>query len=265
MRKETFSLPVYSTEDYDIFTTLAGNRDIYPLHVRRLERVIEKDPEFTRKNPLKVNKDLEIIDGQHRLAAFRSYQDKKGKAHPVYYIVMADGTLADAQAMNAGSKKWTPVDYAKAYATGGNLHYKTYMEMNKKFPGIPHMVLTEYLSGDKGASTREFNFGGFKVNDLKNGLDKLKKLEEVASFISSARYKEGIGQAFGIAFKSLINSRLYDHDRMLEQMAKFKDAINGIPNRVGELRVALNMIYNFRNPQKVDLLAEERPIGIVSN
>src|SRR5579872_7486370 len=118
-KKEQFSLPVFSTEDYNIFSTLTGNRDVYPRHVRRLVRVLEKNPTFTRSNPIRVNKNMEVIDGQHRLAAFKSFADRNGEYHPVFYIVQ-DGSLEDAKSLNAGSKPWGPADYAKAYAASGN-------------------------------------------------------------------------------------------------------------------------------------------------
>ncbi len=250
MRKQEFSLPVYSTEDYLIFSSLTGNRDIYPRHVRRLVKVIEKNPEFTKNNPIKVNKDLAIIDGQHRTEAFKAFAAKKGLTPSLYYVIMEDGGISDAQAMNAGSKAWIPGDYAKAYAAEGNPHYKQYLEVAKEFENLPHNVVARYLGGSEGA-VKAFKHGDFEVKNLKEGKDSLKKLEEISTLI-----KGGAGQAFGLAFHKIVRSNLYDQARMIEQMDKFKDALNSIPNRAGELMVALNMVYNFRNPQKVDLLQE---------
>lgn len=251
MRKESYSLPVYSTEDYSVFSTLTGNRDIYPLHVRRLVKVIKKNPEFTKRNPIKVTKDLEIIDGQHRVEAYKQYAGSGAGTPSVYYIIQ-EGGLEEARDLNAGSKAWVPKDYAKAYASDGNPHYKDYLTEVSAFPNIPHTVVARYLGGAED-SMKEFKHGGFVVKDIKTARVMLKQLDDLLVL-----YRGGKGgtQSFGLAFWPLGNAPLYDHDRMVEQLSKYKDALNSIPVRVSEIRAALNMVYNFRNPQKVDLLSE---------
>jgi len=244
--KEQYSLPVHSTEDYSIFKKLSGNRDLYPTQVKKLVKVIDLDSEFTRNNPLKVNENMEIIDGQHRLAAYETYAKRTGNIPSVYFTIIKGATLADARAMNAGSKAWIPRDYARAYAEDGNKNYETYLLLEKKYK-IQHNILARYL-GDEN-SRNNFRDGGFIVKNEREARRLIEELLEVGPM-----YVSWPSQSFGVAFHKIATSKLYEHDRMLEQMHKYGDALNNIPSRVKELIPALNMVYSFKNRQKVDLL-----------
>jgi hypothetical protein len=244
--KEQHSLPVYSTEDYSIFKKLSGNRDLYPNQVKKLVRVIDADKDFTKKNPLKVNEKMEVIDGQHRLAAYELYVKKTGNIPSVYFTISKGATLKDARSMNAGSKAWIPRDYARAFAEDGNENYKTYLAFEKKYK-IQHNVLARYLGEDEGR--KSFRDGGFVVKNERAARVLIEQLVEVGPM-----YISWPSQSFGVAFHKIANSKLYDHDRMMEQMTKFSEALNNVPSRVKELIPALNMVYSFKNKQKVDLL-----------
>ena len=69
---------VYETTDYNMFRTLDGNRLVRDSHVRNLVDAIRKND---MKLPLIVNKKMEILDGQHTLAA------KKLLKKVVQYII----------------------------------------------------------------------------------------------------------------------------------------------------------------------------------
>ena len=53
---------IYSTEAYELFKKMVGNRNVAKLS--KLKEAIRKDGQIT---PIVVNKDFEIVDGQHRL------------------------------------------------------------------------------------------------------------------------------------------------------------------------------------------------------
>lgn len=244
--KEQYSLPVYSTEDYKIFKKLHGNRDLYPKHARRLVKILEKDPLFTKKNPIKVNEKFQIIDGQHRLAAFEEFAKRTHKHPPLYYVVVEGANLEDARAMNALSKAWTPRDYAEAYAFEGKENYKTYLSFAKKFD-VQHNVLARYLSSNK--DTKNFRDGGFVADNSKEAKRLLSQLLEVGPM-----YVSWPSQSFSMAFYQIATSRMYDHEQMVRQMKSYKEALNSVPARISELLPAINMVYNFKRKQQIDLL-----------
>ena len=82
---------IHSTSDYSIFKILKGNRAVSELHVRRLaEAIKEKDLQI----PIIVDDNLYILDGQHRLEAYKIV------GNPVPYIIKSKFDLADVRAVN---------------------------------------------------------------------------------------------------------------------------------------------------------------------
>ena len=56
----------FATKDYSLFKKSRGNREVDPVHVERIKRLIaDKDT----KAAITVNKNYEVIDGQHTLKA----------------------------------------------------------------------------------------------------------------------------------------------------------------------------------------------------
>lgn len=249
MKKQEFTIPVYSTEDYSIFKKLRGNRDLYPNHVKRLVTVLDKAPDFTKNNPIVVNKDMEVIDGQHRLAAFQEFSGGKNETPALYYVINENATLSSARQLNAGQKAWVPIDYALAYAEEGNKNYATYVKFSKKYR-INHEILARVLSGvPLGNRTSMFRQGLFTVKNEKEADDKIRKILDVAVF-----YHNWPNQSFGVALIKVMESELYDQDRMLDQLSKYKEALYNVPQRTGELVQGLNMVYNWKRADKLDLL-----------
>lgn len=238
MQNPTKTIPVYETTDYSIFKSLTGNRTLYENHVKRLVKVIKSNPSLTEMNPIKVNEKLEVIDGQHRLAAFKLFAKSEGKYPSVNYAVVKGASLPEARALNAGSKPWHPHDYAEAFVVDGNKNYKTYLEFEKKFQ-VQHNVLARYLSGEEGA-IRNFKDGGFIVGDKKEAEENIERLLEAAKY-----YPLWPNQSFGMAFYRVMKSPVYQHSRMIKQLKKFPEVLTKVPTRTSELIVGLNTVYNL--------------------
>lgn len=111
------SRTIQSTTDYTTFKTLGSNRRLSKPHVKRLVATFEGNPRSNAYNPILVNEDFEIIDGQHRVAALSELK------LPVYYIIGSGLTIEDAQAINAGAKPWSPMDYARSFSDQGKSAY----------------------------------------------------------------------------------------------------------------------------------------------
>jgi len=142
---KSHSLTVYETRDYDLFKILPGNRQLYPTQIKKLANNIAKNPAFTKISPILVNEQMEVIDGQHRLAAYKKYADENGINHSIYFVIVKGLGLAEARGLNAGSKPWSPKDYAVAYERSGNAEYGTYLKYSKS-TGLNHDILVRYLA-----------------------------------------------------------------------------------------------------------------------
>ena len=108
------------TRDYDLFRIKPSNRPIDGQHVKRLKRSLEAK---NRMNdfPVIVNRNMEVIDGQHRLEAC------KEMGIPVHYKIVDDLIDDDMVRLNVASKRWSYNDVLNYYVSQGN---KEYMRLN---------------------------------------------------------------------------------------------------------------------------------------
>jgi len=105
---------VYSTSNYEIFKTLAGNRAVNRVHIQRLKQSFK---EAYLSSVMIVNEYFEIIDGQHR------YEAAKSLGLPLNFIICKGYSLKEVQLLNTSAKNWTKIDYLQAYCDLGNEAY----------------------------------------------------------------------------------------------------------------------------------------------
>lgn len=148
---------VQSTTHYDLFKVLPGNRKVNSQHVESLRKSIDLNG-FISQNPIIVNENHYVIDGQHRLEAAR----KLGE--PVYYVMLKGGDLESVQLLNATQRPWLIDDYLESYIELGNKEYVYLKEFCEKWE-IPVstgvLLLTGRLNSERYLS--EFHKGTFRV------------------------------------------------------------------------------------------------------
>lgn len=104
------------TRNYDKFSYILGNRDILTRHVANLaQSILNKN--MLAQNPIIVNEDYKIIDGQHRLEVARNND------LDIYYIVVPGANLKEIITLNSYSKIWNSKDYINSYAKQGNKNF----------------------------------------------------------------------------------------------------------------------------------------------
>ncbi len=123
------------TTNYEIFKTLAGNRDIDLPNVRSLVKSIRENGYIG--TPILVSKNFEVLDGQHRLEALKQL------GLPVPYEIR-EMNLTQVQALNNASRKWAIIDYIKSYASMGHEEYILLLNYIDKL-GIPITYLVAVL------------------------------------------------------------------------------------------------------------------------
>ena len=153
--KEVDGYKVYNTTNYDIFKRLLGNRDT--TCVKKIIESIQKIGYVD--NPLIVNENLEIIDGQNRLEAFKTLN-----LTVPFHIVYGIG-INEARQMNIGRGNWKPLDWVKSYAETGNESYKKLLEFYEftHFDAPLLVQLSRRLVSSKGISTKIFSSGTYEM------------------------------------------------------------------------------------------------------
>ena len=100
---------IQKTINYFQFNKIESNRPVDKKHVAELVAKIKKK-NMLHLYPMLVNLSMDIIDGQHRLAAAEVLGEY------IYYQVDGDISKSDIAGVNASSKKWTINDYINYYA-----------------------------------------------------------------------------------------------------------------------------------------------------
>lgn len=191
------------------------------------------DLDLAKFQPILVNENMEVIDGQHRLEALRELGES------VYYIV-ADGLrLGDVQTLNTLSRNWGPIDYAKSYIETGNKDHQHYLDIKAKYH-FNHRVILAYIYGDAGNHNDQFKNGELKAPNIKATYSLLDKLAEVGAY-----YDRYTSNPFALAYMRIAQHPDYDHNRMLSKMRLRGHLIEDYSLQEDYQR-ALEAVYNFR-------------------
>lgn len=150
------------TEDYDQFRYIAGNRKLNSIHLANLIESI-KDKNLLPFNPIIVDKDMGIVDGQHRIQA------AKNLSLPVYYTVANDIEFDDITRLNAFVQQWGIAEYLNAWIERGKEEYQKVQDFMEKWSLTPSSAVA-LLNVDEDsmqvkAPNKEFKAGNFQVVD----------------------------------------------------------------------------------------------------
>lgn len=132
---------VYTTNDYNRFKTLKGNRNVSNTRVVRIMESIQKYGWLS--NPILVNDKFEIIDGQGRFEALRRL------GLPIEYIVHSGIGLKECQGLNHYQKNWSMMDYINSFVESGNDNYAFLKQMLIQYRALPKYVVYS-VSATKG-------------------------------------------------------------------------------------------------------------------
>lgn len=116
-------LPIIeTTTDYKKFKSIEFNRNKSRRHIDDLKRMLEKE-NLLHLHPILVNHKMEVVDGQHRLAAAEEME------LPIYFI-RADISYDHILNSNLFQKKLNLEDVIKFYAVKDNIpDYREFLAM----------------------------------------------------------------------------------------------------------------------------------------
>lgn len=118
-------IKVYETTNYGMFKKMLGNRD-----VKGESKIVDSIKRVGLvNNPIIVNENYEIIDGQNRLEALRQLN------LPVSFIIQKGLGIDACRSLNIGQTNWGTEDYIYSFANVGNLNYKRLASLMNEFQG----------------------------------------------------------------------------------------------------------------------------------
>lgn len=237
------------TNTYDVFKFRTDNRPVNKKHVQDLVNSI-KSHNLLELQPITINGDMEILDGQHRLLA------AKQLGVDIYYQIEKKLTSADIITMNI-SKSWGAADYVNYYVKNGHLEYQR-LESFMKEHGISLRVAMHLLLGASLDKKAEFRLGKFKFpeGDFTNALEMcwetvgiIKRLNGHSSYSTSARFWQ--------CMVKLANHPEFDKKKWIFNLERLITRMGPRARMTDYLRLFMD-IYNYKNHTKIDLLAEEK-------
>ena len=197
---------ILQTFNYSQFKKIKGNREINDRHVNALIKSIEEKGLII--NPAIVNEKMEIVEGQHRLAACEILN------LPFYYYVVQGSGINEVTILNQNRKNWGFTEWMNRYASYNNMEYKIYKSLYEKW-GFDHWSRIFLLGRTKGYRSRaglkdKFYSGTLKIETLEEGKKWAKRIMDVEPY-----YKNYKRRAFIQAMIRVFNDKTYNHKTFL--------------------------------------------------
>ena len=178
---------VEKTRNYNQFKFAPWNRNINEKTLRKIDKDVKKNG--WKVHPILVNKNFEIIDGQHRLI----YAQKHNL--PVYYVAIDDLTYKDCVSMNNSRSSWQINDYIKLYVSQGNKNYIKLQSLLKEFNFANPSTIISLIVGtasSTGYTTSKIREGTFVLTDAEyiKIQEKLLYLEDISVYVNSLKGRQ---------------------------------------------------------------------------
>ena len=236
-------IQVHTTNNYSLFKTLNGNRDVNQLHLTRLKESMKKNHLTTI---IMVNEKLEIIDGQHR---FLISQELK---LPINYIISKNYGLNEVQILNANMKNWQTVDYVNGYCDLGYKDYIIYRDFVADY-GFQNQVSILLLSGEHSTGTAEsspaarFKEGLFKVKNLENAKRMAEKIKMIEPY-----YNGYLRRSFILALHGMFKNENFEFTEFIAKLKQQPTTLQDCTN-TSQYKYLIEEIYNYRRREKINL------------
>ena len=227
---------IYCTKNYEIFKRLYGNREVLAQRKRTIKNSILENGYI--RNPIVVNENMEIIDGQGRFEALKELE------MPVEYIIAHGAGQKECIALNVNQKNWKSSDYIKSFA---ELGYKDYIVIQSMCELFPHLeqanvvnVCCKITNGGNTANT--IKSGKLKLHNESTITQRLKYYERMFEIIGGdADY--GLQRAYAVLVNFLYECKEINENRVLEQLKKCKGFIFPSYNAKQAIK-NIELVYN---------------------
>jgi len=233
-QKDTTVNTVLKTNDYNKFKTKQGNRELNQLHLKRLMSSV-KEIDLLHANPILVNENFEIIDGQHRFNVCKELKK------PIYFLMVKGLGLTEIQVLNANSKNWKLDDYIDGYCSMGIAEYCYFKDlMSKNKLGITSLLAIFAAGGHSGNAFDDVKNGNLKLPYKNRGLIILQWIKDWLHFYPGADRR-----TFVLALVQLYNVKGYSHEKMMQKLQYQSTKI--VDCTLTKTYIALlEEVYNFR-------------------
>lgn len=239
---------ILKTNDYAIFKKHSGNTPIDPLNLKKIKNSLRIN-NMLELRPILVNKEMEVIDGQHRLqAALELGLD-------VFYTIQEKSNAMDMVLLNSAQRHWKIDDYVRFYASEGKRSYIDIMELLKT-KSMTFKDFVALMGGLGGAAYVKIKAGTYEANVKEIGVELTQKLEYINQVIyliaekTMGKKKYLTTAAFKRSISLLMNNTDFIPDVFLAKLQINLGKVHPCTTTT-QYTEMFKSIYNFRNPDPI--------------
>lgn len=234
----------YLTDEYERFNFMSCNRQIDKKHVERLMESIKEHGYVGQ--PISVNNNMEIINGQHRFEAL------KNLGMDIPYEVINTNNDDACYIMNSTSKNWSIDDYVDHWISKGKSDYTYLRTIRDKWPNLPWNVMykafpvlqTKIVENGTFSCSRE----DFAI--AQNAISYAMSYVDILTCALGAR-------KFNYHLPALIycyREPRIDNDLLFRRMSAHTGMIKPVAN-MAQCISQIEQIYNYRNKDRLHISA----------
>lgn len=230
-------------KDYKKLSFLKENRPIDRNQVNKLKASIQETG-YWDECPIIVDKDMNIIDGQHRFTACQEM------GIPIKYIVSKTMDINTLAVINTTQKNWNIGDFVNFYAHQDNVSYimlQAFVKENKINPSIAIMLIKNAVSG--GSDSAIIKSGNFTVTQ-KEIKDAQERATRILATVKLMRLP--MTDKLVRALVSANKHPQFTFEKFLQKVSIQMDKIYRCQTTAGYLDM-IEKIFNFKNSRKINL------------
>lgn len=228
---------IYLTKQYEIFKKLEGNRAVLDSRKETIRQSILQHGYI--RNPIVVNENMEIIDGQGRFEALKELN------MPIEYIMAYGVGQKECIALNANQRNWKSSDYINCFANIGVREFEIIKELQEAYPTIDvtHIIsICTNLQNSGGLISRIIKSGSLKLYNEQTIPFRLNLYEQIYEII---RNNSDFGQprVYAGVVNFLYECDKIDEKRVLENLKKYKEFVYpsfSLPQVLKNLEIVYN-------------------------
>lgn len=251
---ETKIIQVEETKDYSVFNRHNSNRTINEKLVNRLKESMAKKS-LLRSKPIVVDKEFNIIDGQHRFEAAKRLD------MPIAYIIDEEINVNDMETLNTNLLTWGLHDYLNFHVKQNNIEYQLlsdFMDSNK----LKLNIALQLLHGCRNPDFfKKFKDGKYKYPSEAEEMEAMVKKSQIQEVINYIKVKTSGPKTyldkvtFYSAMVEFFNVKSFSYDTFMKKLQYKIDMIHPCTRHGDYVRI-FREIYNFKNQQPI-MVGEE--------
>jgi len=204
-------MEIKQTTNYKIFKRMRGNREIFLPNIKNIGLSMERK-NLLSVNPIIVNKNMEVVEGQHRL--YIAQQNNL----PIFYF-QTEADINDVIALNTASKNWTVIDFAKSYAERGYENYQFILDMHQKYE-LPIATIVAISKDMKYEENSFVSAKSFRSGELILGAKERALIVEKCEMLNQLKpfFKKWNNRTFISAMLTVFKAKDFKMERLIYKL-----------------------------------------------